>query len=599
MIMLNAWKTFLAGSKSFRSFLIAGLSALFLSLTLWGVWHGWIKTSTPTCSGDFDLVIVGAEIITGLGDPPIIFDLGIRGRRIACIGVVDRKMAKQVIDATGLSVAPGFIDVHTHIERNLPSRSGPLLAPNFVRQGVTTIISGNCGRSFTDINKAFQQIESDGSQVNLATLVGHNTVRQAVMSHSAASPTAAELASMKKLVRAGMADGALGISTGLEYIPGVFAKRAELVELARTVHEMDGVYVSHIRDEGINGLAAIEETLSIARDTGIHVHISHFKVQGPNQWGTAAARLNLLTAAQQDGIAVSLDQYPYTASSTGVAVLLPSWVSADGHATMKQRLGNPTTRANIRSQMLEQLRVSGWKDYSFARVSYCRFDHSIVGMSIPEIARTHLMELSHKVERRDINASLSTHRNQSHETALEQQADAVIDLFERGDTQMVFFNMSARDVESILKDPRVMIGSDSGVREDTTNSLPHPRGLGTFPKIVGGLARQQNLFSIEEAIRRMTSLPAATFGLIDRGQIKEGFYADLVVFDRDRIIDTATYDKPLSTPEGIYYVVVNGSLVSSGNSLTKLLPGMAIRHQRNPIKASSNKAQIGAIDGSN
>lgn len=286
-----------------------------------------------------------------------------------------------------------------------------------------------------------------------------------------------------------------------------------------------------------------------------------------------------MKTAEESGLVVSLDQYPYTASSTNIAVLLPSWVSAGGGTSLKQRLSDPATRGRLRTEMLEQLKASGWKDYSFARVSYCGFDHSIVGLSIPEIARTRDLSVPHKNGGNSISASFSFDPIKSEESDLDRQADTVIDLFSHGDAQMVFYNMNEEDVETIMKDPEVMFGSDSGVREEGTQGLPHPRGFGTFPRILGLYVREKQLFSIEEAVRRMTSLPAATFGLLDRGQIKEGFYADLVVFDRERIIDTATYDKPLTSPEGLDDVIVNGSLVFNGRGITKSLPGMIVRRQ--------------------
>ncbi|MDX6443910.1 MAG: N-acyl-D-amino-acid deacylase [Blastocatellia bacterium] len=573
----------LSRARPTGTFVFIGLTVFFVALALVASWQLWFRRSSG-CSGNFDLAIIGGQIVDGLGGRSFKADIGIRDKRIACIGIVDPKHATEVIDATRLTITPGFIDVHTHVERNIPTRSEPFLAPNFIRQGVTTIITGNCGRSFLEIGKAFKQLEANGMQINLASFLGHNTVRQHVMSDSAAVPTAEQLIKMKGLVSAGMRDGALGISTGLEYIPGAFAKTDEIVELAKTVKAANGLYASHIRDEGTKGISAIREAISIGERTGIHVHISHFKAQGPNQWGTAEARLALVKTAEESGLVVSLDQYPYTASSTNIGVLLPSWVSAGGSTSLKQRLNDPATRGRLRTEMLEQLKASGWKDYSFARVSYCGFDHSIVGLRIPEIARTHDLSAPHKNGGNSIRASFSFDPIKLEESDLDRQADTVIDLFSHGDAQMVFDNMNEEDVETIMKDPEVMFGSDSGVREAGAQGLPHPRGFGTFPRILGLYAREKQLFSIEEAVRRMTSLPAATFGLHDRGQIKEGFYADLVVFDSERIIDTATYDKPLSNPEGIYTVIINGSQVIDKNRLTKSLPGMVIRSSDGPAR---------------
>ena len=536
----------------------------------------WFYRSSFSCSGDFDLAIIGGEIIDGLGGASFHADLGIRNKHIACVGTVDPARAGEVLDATGLTVAPGFIDVHTHVERNVPTRSEAFVAPNFVRQGVTTIITGNCGRSFLDIGKAFRHLERNGTQVNVASFVGHNTIRQHVMSDNAGPPSVEQLSKMKKGVAAAMRDGALGLSTGLEYIPGTFATTDEIVELAKVVKNTDGIYVSHIRNEGSHGLAAISEAISIGQRSGVHVHFSHFKAQGPNQWGRAEARLNLVKAGRDKGLMISLDQYPYTASSTTIAVLLPSWVSSGGRASVRERLNNPATRAQVRTQMLEQLREGGWKDYSFARVSYYGFDRSIVGLSIPEISRLRDAAAPHRTEGKSIKASFDSTSTGARESDLERQADSVMDLFSHGDAQMVFFNMSEGDVETIMANPEVMFGSDSGVREESAEARPHPRGLGTFPRVLGVYGRGKHLFSIEEAVRRMTSLPAATFGVRERGQIKEGYFADLVVFDKNSIIDTATYESPLRSPVGIYYVLVNGSIVFNGRGFTKSFPGMVL-----------------------
>jgi N-acyl-D-amino-acid deacylase len=549
--------------------------AFILLLGLAGASYLWLKHRRPTCSGEFDLVVAGAEIIDGLGGPAFKSDIGIRDKRVSCIGTFDLSKVTHVIDATGLTVAPGFIDVHTHVEPNVPTSSA-FQAHNFVRQGVTTLITGNCGRSFLDIGKLFHLLEKNGSQINVASLVGHNTVRFQVMKESASAPTQEQLNQMKALVKTAMRDGALGLSTGLEYIPGAFAKTDEIVELAKTVKENNGLYASHIRNEGMKGIDAIREAISVGERTGIHVHISHFKAQGPNQWGSAQQRLDLVRSAENQGLVVSLDQYPYTASSTGIGILLPSWVSEGGLSAARQRLGDPAKRKQIRDEMLDRLRELGWKDYSFARVAFFEPDRSLIGLNIVEIAQRKRDVHSAKGQAAIVPSKFDPSK-QFDESDLEREADVVIDIFSRGGAQMVFFNMSEKDVETIMEDPEVMFGSDSAVREEDASVLPHPRGFGTFPRVLGVYARQKHLFSIEEAVRRMTSLPAETFGLKDRGQIRPGFWADLLVFDRDRVVDTSTYDKPLSNPEGIYYVVVNGSLVLDNGRITKDEPGIGIR----------------------
>jgi N-acyl-D-amino-acid deacylase len=542
-----------------------------------------LNRPAPNCDGEFDLVILGGEIIDGSGGAPFSVDLGIRDRRIACIGDLHGAKARSVIDATGLTVAPGFIDVHTHIERNVP-QSSSFLAPNFVRQGVTTVITGNCGRSFLDLGKFFRRIEANGSQLNVASLIGHNTIRSHVMKQRSAVPSKVEMAEMEQLVETAMQDGALGLSTGLVYVPGTFAKTREISNLARSVASQNGIYVSHLRDEGSKGREALEEAISIGQEAGVPVHISHFKAQGPTEWGSANSRLDLIRAANDRGVVVSLDQYPYTASSTGLAVLLPSWLSEGDLASAQRKLRDPATRKRVRDEMLAQLKRNGWKDYAFARIAYYQFDQSLVGLNIAEITQ--------KRTGRALSASATIIRTAftnsevikpvDAEDELGRQAETVIDLFSHGGAQMVFFDMSEDDVENIMQNPGVMFGSDSSVREENPAVLPHPRGMGTFPRILGVYARDKHLFALEEAVRRMTSLPAKTFGLKNRGLIKENNWADLVIFDRNRILDTATFEKPFSFPVGVEYVVVNGSIVLDHYQFSKSFPGNAIRREQPP-----------------
>jgi len=559
---------------------IMAVSSLVLvlvsGLLLFFIWRRSTRPA-PGCVGQFDLLITGAQIIDGSGRPAFRADVGVNNKRIACIGDLSRARGRTVIDARGLTLAPGFIDVHTHVERNVP-QAAPFLAPNFVRQGVTTLITGNCGRSFLEIGKFLKQLESNGSEVNVATLIGHNTIRLRVMKQTSAAPTATEMSEMESLVSRGMRDGAFGLSTGLVYVPGTFAKIDEIATLAKVVAREQGLYVSHIRDEGARGLEALQEAISIGEKARVHVHISHFKAQGPNVWGSAQARLDVINSAKDRGVVVSLDQYPYRASSTGLAVLLPSWLSEGDFATSKRKLDDPNTHRRVVNEMLDQLKANGWNDYEFARVAYYKFDPSLAGLNIAEITQKRQSELlaSHASV---IPSKFASEKGKGRSTTdAERQAETIVDLFSHGGAQMVFFDMSEDDVQTILKDPEVMFGSDSSVREDSLSALPHPRGMGTFPRILGVYVREKNLLPLEQAVRRMTSLPAETFGLTERGLIRENNWADLVIFDPTKILDTATFEKPLSPPEGIRYVIVNGSIVLDQENLTKSLPGMALRH---------------------
>lgn len=553
---------------------------LVSGLVLAFIWHRFTRPQ-PNCRGDFDLLITGVEIIDGSGRSPFRGDLGIRDQRIACIGDLYGSKAPAVIDARGLTIAPGFIDVHTHIERNVP-QDDAFRASNFIRQGVTTVITGNCGRSSLDVGKFLKRLEANGSQLNVATLVGHNTIRSHVMKQQSAVLAKREMTELQDLVERAMRDGALGISTGLVYVPGTFAKTDEIVSLAGIVAKANGLYVSHIRDEGAKGREALAEAILIGELTGVHVHISHFKVQGPREWGTAQSRLSLIRSANDRGVTVSLDHYPYAASSTGLAVLLPSWLSEGDFGSAKKRLRDSATRQRIRSEMLAQLRRNGWHDYAFARIAYYKFDQSLVGLNIAEItqrrAAGQAVSAPPKILRSKSKISPAPGPAKT-DAELAWQAETVMDLFSHGGAQMVFFDMSEDDVETIMRDRQVMFGSDSSVREESPAILPHPRGLGTFPRVLGVYARDKNLFTLEEAVRRMTSLPAKTFDLKGRGLIRENNWADLVIFDRNRIVDTATFEKPFSPPQGVEYVIVNGAIVLAHEQFSKSLPGMAIRRQ--------------------
>ena len=527
-------------------------------------------------------------VLDGLGHEPLRADIGVRDGRIACVGIMEAAEAQQVIDAAGQIVAPGFIDVHTHIEKNLPNGAAPFLAPNFARQGVTTIITGNCGRSVPSLAPMFEQLDRNGAQVNVASLIGHNTVRRQVMGAAARAPTPQELAAMEQLIARAMSAGALGLSTGLVYAPGMYARRDELIALTRVAAAQRGLYVTHLRDEGAQGMAAIQEALAIGAAANAPVHISHFKAQGRGQWGTAAARLALVDEARRKQMHVSIDQYPYTASSTGLEVLLPAGGESESSAQLRQSLRNPQMRARLRAAMLAQLQADGWPDYSFARVAYCPSNLAFNGLSINQIADRRLTRpaapphvtsaaLKERATRTDeAQTPLASERAL---TEAERQADVILDLLAEGGAQMIYFDMDESDVAAIMKHDDTMFGSDSGVRLENAPAIPHPRGLGTFPRVLARYVREQQTLSLPDAVRRMTSLPAQTFGLGQRGQISAGYWADLVIFDAQHVADQATYEQPLAPPRGIAYTIVSGVVVLERGQLTTATPGRALRHQ--------------------
>jgi N-acyl-D-amino-acid deacylase len=524
------------------------------------------------CAGSFDLLIRNGQVLDGLGNEAVRADVGVRDGHIACVGSFERAEAARVIDASGGIVAPGFIDVHTHIEKNLPAARRPFLAPNFVRQGVTTLITGNCGRSALPLGPALDRLEQDGAQVNVASFVGHNSIRRSVLGMAARAPSEAELALMRGLVTRSMSEGALGISTGLAYLPGAYSQRDELISLARAAAERGGIYVTHLRDEGLRGADAIQEALDIGAAASIPVHISHFKAQGRSQWGTARPRLALVDEARRRGLRVSIDQYPYTASSTSLELLLPVVESEEGGARAAQEVREPRERARLRAGMIERLRANGWDDYSFARVAYCPSNLALNGLNIAQIAarRTFIHPAGGTTQ-------AAATALESGASQVERQADVILDLLATGGAQMIYFDMSDDDVAAILSHPDTMFGSDSGVRLENAPAIPHPRGMGTFPRVLARYVRELHLLSLPEAVRHMTSLPAQTFGLAGRGQISEGFWADIVVFDPATVADRATYEAPLLPPQGISYVAVNGAIVLDAGRLTTAAPGKALR----------------------
>lgn len=509
-------------------------------LLLWpAVW-----ATAPT----YDLVITNGRIVDGTGNPWFVADIGIRDGRIVALGRIRPEEAARVIEARGLVVAPGFIDVHTHIEGGILRRP---TAENFLRMGVTTVVTGNCGGSWLPVGETLRRLAEQGLSINVATLVGHNSVRRAVMGEEARRPTPEELERMKGLVEQAMREGAVGLSTGLIYIPGTYAETEEIVELARVVARYGGIYASHIRDEGNGVLEAIREALQIGERAGVPVQISHFKVSSKKLWGESRQTVQLVRQARERGLSVTVDQYVYPASSTGLETLLPSWVHDGGRQKAVERLRDPKLRERIVQEMLRSLREQGFKDYSYAYVAQYRPDPSFNGKNIAEITR----------------AVRRTSR-------VRDQAEQIIEMFLASETrvQMVYHKMHERDVQYILGQPFTMIASDAGVLEPG-QGVPHPRGYGNNARVLSRYVREQRLLSLEEAIRKMTSLPAQVFGFWDRGVIRPGMAADLVIFDPEQIVDRATFENPHQYAEGVRHVLVNGVPVISEGQHTGARPG--------------------------
>lgn len=497
----------------------------------------------------YDLLITNARIVDGSGNPWFRADVAIKDGRIARIGRLGPETATRTIDARGQILAPGFIDVHTHVESiyNLPT------AENFVRMGVTTLVTGNCGGSTTEVAEFLGRMNKEPLAVNLATLIGHGAVRRKAMGLDDRAPTPEELKQMESIVEQAMKDGAVGLSTGLIYVPGTYAKTDEVVALARVAAKYHGIYATHMRNEGDKVADAIRESILIGEQAGLPVDISHFKISNKKMWGQTPMTLGLVREARARGLAVTVDQYAYTASSTSLDSRLPAWLRAGGLDESKKRLADEATRERVFKEMKDTLKKSGFKDYSYAVVASYRPDKSFNGKSIAEITK----QVKSKSD-------------------VTSQIEQILEMYEAGGASMVYHSMGEDDVKRIMQEPFTMIASDAGVRQ-LDDSVPHPRGYGNNARVLGRYVRELKLISLEDAIRKMTSLPAQTFGFRDRGLIHEGLAADLLMFDENTIIDQATFDKPHQFPLGISYVIVNGTPVLENNQMTSARSGVALR----------------------
>jgi N-acyl-D-amino-acid deacylase len=500
----------------------------------------------------FDLVIRNARMVDGTGAPPRTADLGVSGGRIAAIGALGGATAKEAIDARGQVVAPGFIDVHTHADEVAQQP----LAEHFVRMGVTTVIAGNCGGSADNIADAFRRIEQTRVSVNYATLFGHNTVRRAVMGTERRAPTADELSRMQALVGQAMRDGAVGFSTGLQYVPGTYADQAEIIALARAAAGSGGVYASHMRNEGTELESAVRETIDIGDASGMAVEISHLKVDAPSRWGASAKALAMIDAARARGMKVAADVYLYDAASSNLGIRFPSWALEGGQPKINERLDDEPTWRRIRDEMKQLIRERGLENYNFARIASYPTDPSLNGLSIPEAARRVL-------GKDDIETQLEMMRR----------------MLRAGGASMVYQFMAEDDIGRILRHPHVAIASDSGLNV-FGEGVPHPRGYGNAVRALSRYVRDLEVITLEEAVRKLTSLPADHFGFRDRGRLAVGQAADLVIFDPQRVADRATYEQPHQYPEGITAVFVNGVAVVRDNAHTQARPGQVLRRVR-------------------
>jgi N-acyl-D-aspartate/D-glutamate deacylase len=494
-----------------------------------------------------DVVIRGATLYDGSSAPGQKGDLAIRGDRIVAVGSFETAGKPRIIDGAGLIVAPGFIDLHTHSDYPLekPETRANLC---YLTQGATTVVTGNCGSGPYEVGRFLKQLENGGIGSNVIHQVPHNDVRRAVMGNVDRLPTAEELKKMEALVDKGMKEGAWGLSTGLIYNPGAYARTEELIDLARIAARHNGFYASHIRDEGPLALEAIAEAIRIGQEAKLPVHISHLKSFGPKNWGRAADEIRLIEDARGKGQVVTADQYPYTASSTSLAAdLIPPQFRSGTLSDFKARLSDPEQGPRMRAA-IEQ-RINDLKAGKNLRIARCTFKPSWQGKDLQTIA--------------------------------DQEKKSLVDLALyielSGGAQIVNFSMSPEDVRLVMTQKFVATGSD-GSSQVPNETVPHPRSYGTFPRKIGLYAIQDKIISVEHAIRSASGLPADILRLTDRGYLKPGYYADVVVFDPSTFRDKATFEKPHQFSTGVQYLFVNGKLAIDKGKFTGAKAGKALRH---------------------
>jgi N-acyl-D-amino-acid deacylase len=529
-----------------------------------------LLSCSATAEEQYDLLIRDGQIIDGSGNPWFYGDIGIREGRIARIGMLEGAQAERTIDAAGLVVAPGFIDVHTHADADLHRFP---LAENFIRNGVTTIVTGNCGGSVTDVGRFFERLGNDGVSLNVATLIGHNSVLRRVKGSRAGDLTAEQMEEAKQMVRQAMLDGAVGMSTGLIYTPGTYSSTEEIIELQRVAGELGGIYATHMRSETTAILEAIDEALRIGRESGSRVQISHFKLpmDMAERLGGADATLGKVVEARKAGQEVWIDQYPYTASSTTIAVLLPRWVREDGDEVGREMLKEPEHLERALRDMRQAHEVNRPReDMSYAVIASSR--------AYPELSGKNLKQAAQILKVREKGGEFELMGDDPPalpEVTMEEQYRTIIDIYQKGGASMVYHTMDEREVADIMRHPLVAICSDSGIRQFGVGQ-PHPRGYGTNARVLGRYVREMRVITLEDAIRKMTSLPALAFRFEDRGLLREGFAADITIFDPETVIDKATFEEPHQYPEGIVHVIVNGELVIEDGEVTEALPGAAV-----------------------
>jgi len=499
----------------------------------------------------FDCLIVNGLLLDGTGRSAFPGDLGIVRGRIAAIGRLDRFQALRTIDAKGRAVAPGFIDIHTHCDGDL---LGLALAENFIRQGVTTVVGGNCGRHPYPLRGFFRRAQKEGISPNWGVFAGHNTIKEKVMAGRTSPPTAEDMRLMKALIVEEMMSGALGLSTGLSYMPGRHSDTEEVCGLAGAAGRLGGLYATHLRNQDLDISKAIREAVEVGRREKMPVQISHIKLADEAVWGRLDLIAEPLEEARHLGVGVTLDLYPYTASFMGLTGSFPPWSTEDGPSGFAAKLRHPDIFERVKSSVVAKRFRSarGVNTLRAVVIGFYPAHPNYEGLTVEQI-----------LDRRGVRPTA------------EAGAELLIELETNGGATAAFTQMDEADVEALIRRPDVMIASDAGPTRFRAGS-PHPRAYGTFPRVVGRYVKDRRTLTLEEAIRKMTSLPAEVLKLSDRGTLKTGMWADIVVFDPTRFEDRSTFQDPHRYPAGLDYVFVNGEPVIEPAGLTGKKPGRVL-----------------------
>lgn len=491
-----------------------------------------------------DIVLLNGIIHSGDGSEPFHGHVAIRKDRIMAVGTGDAPEANIQIDCKGLVIAPGFIDLHNHSDEPILDRDTRANI-NYLLQGCTMIVTGNCGMGPVDAGKYLDEVDRNGAGTHVAHLLPQGSLRSEVMGKNSGKPTEEQLQTMKSLAEKAMREGCFGMSTGLIYIPGTLTDTEELIEIAKVVAKHKGLYASHIRSEGAELVPSVLEAIRIGREAGLPVHVSHFKASGKLYWGTLRLAVERIEHARNEGMKVTADQYPYTASSTSLeATLLPSWSREGGRTVLEERLENEETRKRIRAEVEEKLESA-----SRIQLASCSLNRRWIGQSIAEVAMSEKMEV----------------------------ADLVIEIERHGGASVINFGMNEEDMLMAMPLLWMATASDGGAKVPTS-SQPHPRSFGTFPRKIGHYAIERGVMPLAWAIRSATGLPAEILGLRSRGLIRAGQFADVTVFDSLTFRDRATFDQPYLPSTGVRYVLVNGAFAVYDGQATGILNGRSVRN---------------------